>query len=82
MINGQAVVFFAGEKSPPTTSFPRCGKVYPVDISLRRRGYLIKAVKHISTAKIKLRRTPRRKEQSQWKTQLYIPVTVHTVRTI
>ena len=42
LINGQAVVFFAGEKSPPTTSFPRCGKVYPVDISLRRRGKAVK----------------------------------------
>ena len=54
-------LFIVSEKSPPTTSFPQRGKEYPVDISLRRRFSLIKAVQHKSTAKIKLRRTPRRK---------------------
>ena len=42
----------------------RGGKVCPVDIPLRRQAGLVKAVKHKSTAKIKLRRTPRRKENS------------------
>ena len=31
LINGQAVVFFASEKSPPTTSFPQgAGKYVPL----------------------------------------------------